>query len=59
MPRLNLMALRKPCTQMWLTAAHAMQGSHHVISLSTDENFSGFQVQDKHNASYFTKCLEG
>jgi len=33
MPRLNLMALRKPCTQMWLTAAHAMRGkpSCHII----------------------------
>ena len=56
MPRLDLMALRKPCTPMWLTADHAIRGSHHDISLNTGENFSGFQVQDTHNASYFPKC---
>ena len=52
MPRLNLMALRKPCTQMWLTAAHAMRGKPSCHILSTSENFSGFQVEDTHNASY-------
>ena len=57
MPCLNLMALRKPCTQMWLIATHAMRGNYHAISLSNNENFSGFQVQDTHNASYFIRML--
>lgn len=42
MPRLDLMALRKPCILMWLTADHSIRGSRHDISLSTGENLPDF-----------------
>ena len=35
-------------------AAHAIGVRTTMLSLYTIESFSGFQLQDEHNASYFT-----
>ena len=43
------------CTDVTI-AAHAIGVRTTMLSLYTIESFSGFQLQDKHNASYFPKC---
>lgn len=56
MPRLNLMALRKPCTQMWLTAAHAISVRTTMLILVLFVEFPTFSNHKiTHNASYFSK----
>ncbi len=41
------------CTDVTI-AAHAIGVRTTMLSLYTIESFSGFQLQDEHNASYFT-----
>ncbi len=51
MPRSKLKVLGKPeCTNV-VIAAHAIRVRTTMPSLAFFENFLGFQLQDKHNAS--------
>ncbi len=44
------------CTDVTI-AAHAISVRTTMLSLYTIENFSGSQLQDEHDASYYTNML--
>ena len=56
MPRLNLKVVGNRLYSDVVDSSPRYAREAIMPSLSTIENFLRFQVQDKHNASYFLKC---
>lgn len=55
MPRLNLKVVGNHLHRCNISSPRYTRENHYAIFVRF-ENFLRFQVQDKHNASYFLKC---